>query len=332
MFLAVVLCFFMIHDIKDFKKLAAIYVWQAAIICFFIILEYYSDFNIAFELGRTNPNYTSDIHSKAANSIFRSGFYRVSGIDGNAVMTGYRLSFYFPLLLWYVTRKRLIFISVLPLLLICVSLIMLQTRAAFVAIIVATIYLLIEMIYYNKMNISKRFGNLGKILILFSLTSLIIFTATPTIRTILSTFFYDSLNPFDMTSGYNIQGKLDRIPRAWYYFQQHPIIGYGSPQNAYFQVMKTDDIPAPLIYLLAGGIPLALVYLSMLLYMPYSVFMYSKTPLLSDNMKTLLLFASASFVAGVVVVFSNYQETHFMIMYMLYISIYKVFSPGVKKV
>jgi hypothetical protein len=323
-FMAVTICYLIIQDTNDLKKLVVIYAWQAAFIGLFIIIEYYTDFSIAIALGSTNPNFSSEVATKASASMYRSGFYRVSGLDGNAVMTGYRLAFYFPLVLWYATWKRLNIINLIPLLAICVGFIMLQTRAAFIAIVIATVYLFFELIYRQSISLSKRVGNIFKIVIMLSLAAIIIAAISPAIKAIITTFILDSLNSSYAVAGYTLQAKISRLPIAWHHFLQHPIIGYGSPQNAYFNVMRTDDIPAPMIYLLAGGFPLGMAYLAHLLYMPYSIFKYSKTMSIDDNMKILLLVASSSFVAGIVVLFSNFQEAHIMIMTMLYIAFYKI--------
>jgi len=59
--------------------------------------------------------------------------------------------------------------------------------------------------------------------------------------------------------------------------------------------------------------------------MPYSTFRLSKIRGLSSPQREFLIYACSAFVGGIVVVFSNWQEAHFLIMFMLYISIYKVY-------
>ena len=90
--------------------------------------------------------------------------------------------------------------------------------------------------------------------------------------------------------------------------------------------MRYNDLPSPLIYLLSGGIILFLTYLFMIFYMPYSVFSLSKIRGLSSSQREFLIYACSAFVGGIVVVFSNWQEAHFLIMYMLYISIFKIYK------
>ena len=67
------------------------------------------------------------------------------------------------------------------------------------------------------------------------------------------------------------------------------------------------------------------LYLMLIAYMPYSALRLSMLKEFSMAQRDILMFSGIAFLGGVVCVFSNWQEQHFLIMYMLYISIYKVY-------
>lgn len=328
--LAFALCYILIRDEKDLNSLIKIFVWQGFLIGIFILFEFYTDFNINVIIRQTIAGADMEmIRPKGLYPTFRSGQFRPMGIDGNAVHTSYRLTFLFPLALWVFLRRKAF--GLLPLLGVACGLILLQVRAAFVGIFVS-IFVLVFCI--------AIFGRFKWIRKLRMLTALFIFLAVPTLSLV---FFTPSIidRIEHMVSGtlsggnpakkeFSLDSKLSRIPDVIDYFKQKPLLGYGSPRYAYIGVMGGRDLPAPLIYLLAGGIPLCGIYLIMIWYMPFSVFQLSRTKGLNFRQRELLIFICSGFVGGVVVTFSNLPQTHFMIMYMLYISIYRVYM--IKKI
>jgi hypothetical protein len=331
--LAFALCYILIRDEKDLKRLVKIFVWQAALISVFIMFEYFTDFDINILLRKTIPGYDfSTLQSKHLLSIekieglTRSGIVRAMGIDGNAVSTAYRLAFLFPLALFYVVSDKLLLKPwrSLPLLSVVIGLYLLQTRAAFVGVFVSLLALVIGIALLKRVRIIRKLRILVLLAMLLIVPSFLVVLINPSIGKSAYTLLEKSLYPFSRNE-LSIQPKLARIPVAIDYFMAKPFSGYGSPQYAYFGVMSCRDLPSPVIYLLAGGISLCLIYLVMIFYMPYSVFRLSRRGGLNPDQRVFLTYAVAAFVGGVVVVFSNWQETHFMIMYMFYISIYKVY-------
>lgn len=209
--------------------------------------------------------------------------------------------------------------NVLPLFIVITSFIFLQTRAVFVAIAVSLTVYIFFLILRGKVRLLLRTG-VAMLTILVSLMVIV-----PSSFEIVHSFIDESFAPVYLDRGENVQAKIDRIPVAIDYFLKKPLSGYGSPQYAYFVVMNTDDIPSPLIYLLAGGIPLCFIYLMLIAYMPYSTLRLSMYKEFSMAQRDILMFSGIAFLGGVICVFSNWQEAHFLIMYMLYISIYKVY-------
>ena len=323
LFCSLVLCFVLIKTINDFEKLIKILVWSGAVIGFFIIIEYFTDFSVGYELAKTNPNFYGQVHAKDHLEIYRGGFYRPSGIAGSAVHTGYYLVFLFPLTLWYLLKSRLKILNTIPVILVVIGLIMLQTRAVYVAVFISIIIVLIELTFIKGLKTIA--SNIKTTLTIIIIVAFVIF-AFPLTRNISFNLVSKSFQEYNVPgSQYSLGAKVThRIPLALGYFYQHPIIGYGSPQYVYYNVMTTFDLPNTILMFLAGGIPLGLVYLLMLFYMPYSVFKFSKSKLLNVSKKQFLIYASAAFMAGIVVVFSGHNDMHFWIMYMLYVSIYKL--------
>lgn len=331
--LAFALCYILIRDEKDLQRLVKIFVWQGFLISVFIILDFLTDFNVNLLLRKTIPEYDlmslqSKQYSSAAQivGLTRGGILRPMGIDGNAVQTGYRLAFLFPLALFYAISDKLLLKPwrSLPLLFVVIGLIMLYTRAAFAGVFVSLLALVIGIALLKKVRIIRKLRILVLLAMLLIVPSFLVVLINPSIGKSAYTVLEKSLYPFSRNE-LSIQPKLARIPVAIDYFMAKPFSGYGSPQYAYFGVMSCRDLPSPLIYLLAGGIFLCVIYLVMIFYMSYSVFRLSRKTWLNPAQKEFLAYACAAFVGGVVVVFSNWQEEHFMIMYMLYISIYKVY-------
>lgn len=324
--LAFLLCFVLIRDEEDLFKLGKIFVWQGALIGVFIILEYFTDFDISVFLRSTVPGYDLyDLQAKQYVYTTRAGFFRASGIDGNAVQTGYRLAFLFPLTLWYASRSRKNLLYMIPLVCVSVGLIFLQTRAALGGILVGCLVLFFGFATMRKISIGSRLALFMKLGVIAAIPILFVMIFSPTMLNIATGFWQESVVPTLMGTDIGTQSKTARIPVAIDHFLEKPFWGHGSPQYAYYVVMHTDDIPSLFIYLLSGGIFLGILFLVLIYYLPKSVLTLAKRGDFEIEQREFLLFSAAAFVAGVVVIFSNWQEAHFMIMYMLYISIYKVY-------
>ena len=320
-----------INNEKDLNLLVKIFVWQAAFIGLFILIEYYGDFSIGKTLAATNPNFDIEqTRDKSINTIFRSGFYRVSGLDNNAVNTGYRLAFLFPLVLWNSIQKQNSIIKAIPLLLVITGLFLLQTRAAFISIIISMLFLGGILISDNKMGASFRFTYLFRMLLLLSSLTLVLLIISPTLQGVVSGFFSKTM--VSSFTGYDVSiiNKLNRLPVAFSYLLSNPLIGFGSPQAVYFNLMATEDIPGAFIYFLAGGVVLGSLYLYIHSYMPFLLLKLSKLNYFDRHTKLLLIYSSCAFLAGFICTFSNYAETHFWVMYILFGAIYKTYFLSIK--
>jgi len=320
------LCFILIRSEEDLIRLVKIFVWQAAVISLFIIVEFCTDFSLSEALLRTVPGHdVSSIVSKKHEIITRAGMYRPAGIDGHPVFTAYRLTFLFLLTLWYGYGKKPL--RWVPFVITLAGLFLLQTRATYVAVCAGLAFIIMELVLLKGVSIVKKIKKGAKLGLLMAGVLIVITVFYPEIINKTNAYMEKIWIITEETNwDLSITIKLDRIPVAFGHFMNRPIMGYGSPEHVLGAVMKGQDLPAPMIYLLSGGMVLFFIYISILFYMPYSLYKMSKGKLLSVDRRRFLAFASAAFLAGVLVVFSNWAEKHFMIMFMLYISICKVYT------
>ena len=312
-----ILCFIIIKEEKDLYKLTKIFAWQAGIIGLFIIIEYLTQVRIAVILAKTNPHV--DIYSLweglAPEYYRRSEMYRACGIDGHPVFTGFRLAFLFPITLWYASQNK--FIGSIIVFITALGVLLLQARMAIVVIIIASIFI----IFLTNRKIIFPVSIVGIISMLFLLY-------TPSLNVLIKDFWYQSFAP--IMQGLNnpdMARRYDHITYAIGKFLDNPLLGSGSPDYVLMILMGCDDLPAPIIYLVSGGILLFLSYILMIFSFPLSIFKFQilNSKYLSSSQKYYLKFMTIAFFSGVFVVFSNWCERHFLIMFMLYISIFKIF-------
>jgi len=307
--------FVMIKSPKDLDKLFKIMVWQSAIIGLLIIVEYYTSFN--WVLFLRNSLHQIDV-SKTNSSYIRSGVYRPMGIDGNSVQTAYRLVFLFPLTLWYSLRGK--FLNFIPLILVSIGLIFLQTRAAFISLAFSMLVLIFLVAFSKKdRKMRKRLFKIFFSAILFLGLGLFIFSG---IYHIVVHFFSGFLGTdTELSVGHDTRDLFIFI--ALRHIISSPIWGYGSPGYVYNTLMNAMDLPAPILYFLSGGIILFVVYLYQLYFLSTSLLRYIKKLIVNRDLEYKALFVSIGLIAGNAVLFFNWQENHIMIMYMVYIAVVK---------
>ena len=332
-FLSVFLSFILIRNVNDLYRLAKIFVFHSFFISFFVIVEFYTDFNYTLFLQSTMPGKSIEdlnVNSKQFNKKHRGGIYRPGGIDGNAVATGFRLSFLFPLTIWFINRKNLL--TFLPALSTFLALLLMQTRAAWFSVIIGFI-LMIYQILINQ-NLRHIISRVKKTLSTLIIVSFIFVLLQPDFIKVAINLYNVITTSFDFSpdSRHSVQFKIIRIPVAIAFILQSPIWGHlVSPRWSYLIIMDGEDIPAPLVYGISGGIILIIIYLMMLFYMSYSSHKMMKINYIINRDKFLLFFCPPAFLAGAIGQFSNWQDTHLLIMYMFYMALYKTFIFDKKK-
>lgn len=331
LFMSFLIGYVVIRDEGDMYLLVKVFVWQAALIGFFIILEYFGDFSIGKILSATNPNFDIEqIRDKNFNAIFRSGFYRVSGLDNNSVNTGYRLAFLFPIVLWYSFQKQNKIIKIIPLALVLAGLFLLQTRAAFLSVLISMLFLVLFLSKNKTIGLAFKFRNLIQVLFLLLFVTTFILTSSPSLWGIVSEFLSKTMVLSVAGDDVSVINKFNRLPTAYSFFISSPFLGYGSTLAVYYNLMFTEDLPGVIAYFLAGGVVLGSLFIYIHSYMPYILFKISKMSYINKNTKLLLIYSSCAYIAGFLCVFSNFVETHFWIMYIMFGAIYKTYFLSVK--
>ncbi len=308
--------FVMIKSQKDLDRLFRIMVWQSAIIGLLIIIEYFTSFN--YVLFLRNAAHQMDV-SKINTSYMRSGVYRPMGIDGNSVQTAYRLAFLFPLTIWYSLKGR--FVNFIPLFLVIIGLVFLQTRAAFIAIALSMVFLFYLLQFRNK---NKRINkSLYKKLFWGIILGTILFFTFHTLNQIGTRFFESFLGSNTKLSVEN--DTRDRfIFIALNFIKNNLFWGYGSPSYVYYDLMNAMDLPSPVLYFLVGGIFFLMIYLYLLYTLVFSLTKYISIQTSNIKLNTKLIFLSVGLLAGNIVLFFNWQENHNMIMYLTFVATIKV--------
>ncbi len=310
MLIGFLLAYIIVHDKNDIERILRIYSIQGAFIGLFIVIGYYTDFSLEEMFRSTIPGY--DIERVYA--FVRSYNVRVNGLDGSAVLTAARLSVLISIALYYYFYSRDKF-GILYLLLVIMGLVLLQTRAAFVSIPISGMFMLMHFPKFPIRLLKRMTARTIPLiaLVVASLSSIII-----VVRGFMPYLVRSLFEPLQSSS---VMVKVDRIPIALQYFRSRPFAGYGSPHYVYYEIMNTADLPAPLIYLLAGGIFMFTLYMTFLFYMPYKTYQfYRKKGDIS------LLFISVALLSGAIMPMSNWIETHFVIMLILYTAVKIVYS------
>jgi len=315
MIFPIIIAAFTIESEDDLKKLTNIFVFQAVFISIFIMIEYFYGFNISVLLTRTKP--TIDEASLWSGQVLetykRSGYYRMSGIDGHPVYTGYRMAFLFPIILWYMTKKRVLGASFV--LLAFIALLFLQTRMAIIAVLFS--------IMLTPVLLKKKLAKY--VLMLFVL--FIILYQVNFIRTYVKEFWYDSFQDVTYGTGSrDMEERYNRIPLAIKAFRESPITGYGSTYYVLYKVMPlhSNDIPAPIMYLVAAGIFSFIAYILIFIGMLFNIYKLSNKRKNTAEINIYFKYMFVAFFAGFLVLCANTVENHVIIMLMLYTAIIKV--------
>jgi hypothetical protein len=310
MLISFLLVYIIVHNRTDIDRILRIYSIQGAFIGIFIVIGYYTDFSLEELFRSTIPGYNIE----RIYAFVRSYNVRVNGLDGSAVLTAARLTvlIFISQYCYFFTRNRVVIVHIL---LIIMGLVLLQTRAAFVSILISGSLLLIPLSKLPQRYLKNIFRKSIPLVLL-------IMASLSTVMIVMKGFFPMLLNSITnpLQNG-SMLAKLDRIPIAIQYFLLRPFTGYGSPHHVYYDIMQTNDLPAPFIYLLSGGIFMFMLYMIILLYMPYKIYRYYQ--IYGDIS---LLFISMALLAGIIMPMSNWIETHFVIMLILYASVNKVYS------
>jgi hypothetical protein len=307
----VLIAAFMIKTKEDLELLVKALVFQSFLVNGFIMIEYSLGFNISVLLKSTNPNIdtTGLWVGEVAEGYRRSGYYRVSGVDGHPVFTGYRMAFLFPLIILYMKNNRIggwIGAGIALL-----GVMFLQTRATILALGLS----MIAIALFNK---KKRL--FLPIIVILAIVFLGI--QIPFISEFLGNFWYASFEQLvEGIDNPHMAQRYYRIPYAFSLFLESPFIGYGSKEFALYNVMPANDndLPAPILYTLAGGIFVGLAYVSIFIGMIGGAYRIGQKNLLEkENINYMMI----AFMTGFFVLCINTAENHVISMLLLYTGLY----------
>ena len=308
--------FFLIQKESDFKKLLQILTWHGLIFCLIIYLDFFEIINIQILVAKMIPNF-----NMAYNEIdgIRAGIRRVSGFDGNSINSAVRLVILFPISLLLIKFNNKLKNYIFPIFLI-LSILILFSRAAYISLILALIFII-----FNQINIIKKGLNklvsLFKILIIIAGSSIILFFISPFIQNIILSLYVFST---DLSTLTNLNARTVMMPLVYEMVLGNSYFGvFRSPFFVYEELLGGHDLPSPLIYSISGGIPLLLLFLNWIRIMPFYFLRKFYFRNESRDFKIILVYISASFIGGIIPVFSNWIDTQNSLMIIIFRATYK---------
>jgi O-Antigen ligase len=328
LFLSVTIGYVLVRDERDLNRLISIFCWHGAVIGFLVIIEFTTQISTYRLLSSTNPHQ----NLLSLQSLTRAGFFRPQGLDGNSVQSAYRLVFLAPFALWYAVDRGRGAKRFVPVTGVIIALALLQTRAAWVALFVGLAALPFSLTLASRASLLAKLKTLAAPLLSGAVALTLIAVAFPTTQEVFVTSLSETLAPLLQGDLRLVDAKLSRIPVALELIARRPLTGYGSPQFVYYELMQTDDLPSLLIYVLSGGLILGLLFLALLASMVGGMLRHVHERALSQSQRIFAAFALSGFLAGTVVVFSNWQERHFLEMYLVYMAIYRVYAGSATRI
>ena len=331
---AIMLPFLIINNQESLFKLLKIYVFFSAIMSIILIFEVFGNFSIggiiaeyfvpAVREGLQGASITSIVDSQSTRGSF---LHRGYGLWGGE-RTAYLMTFLFPLTLWYMLYNDLSKfnpIKYFPFILSIFSLFLMQTRVTFIIVIVELFIITLLYAIFLDNKLLKQFFSLVIKLVMFVVISYIVLPSNITYGAInfFNYLFIESLYGGQLS----MEIKMDRIPIAISVIMESPIWGHlVSRHHAYGILMRYEDLPGPLIYMISGGFILLTLYLIMLFKMPFDLYNIMKLYKYENKMKVMFIYVIAALLGGCLINFSNYSEAHFVMMFIIYVSIYKVYK------
>jgi hypothetical protein len=311
-----IVSFLTITNEQDFNRLIEIFVWSSAVIGLLCIIELLTFVNINRELYlATSPTINYDELPLAA---YRGEFLRPAGPEGDPISTGIKLAFFFPFTLWYFSKNKLI--GWLPCILTIIGIFVCQSRAVVISILLSMLFIMTK----------SRF--MTKWILAISLIAILLVINVPLFSDYVGSFISErfiseTIVPLMAGDGPTEDVRVISIPLSIDYFLNSPIFGHGSSIYSYEVLMDYGDLPAPLLYLVSGGLLLFLPYMSFLFGMVMSVSKVLKKTLIkaAATHRIILLFLAFAFLNGIFPLFFNTTEKHMSTMIMAYAAFFRVF-------
>ena len=317
LFVGFVLPILAIKCFDDFTRLIKYLIVQLSLFCVLILLEYFTRIQINGFL--VNASSLTSITGEGIAFEIRAGFYRVNGIDSNAVQTAYRIVMLLPLTILYLIKRNIFYMF--PFILAIISIILLQSRASMFVAIFSFFILSFILIFSKQIDFLEKKTILRKYIYLFILFSVLIIFFFPFIFDI---FIASYINIFKTQQYVDYELVRDRdlwIQNAYKVFMKKPYFGYGSPINAYKNV-DWNDLPSYGIYFLSGGIFLGFFYF--LFWGSLFLDLHRFLKIINKKIHFALLVSAISVFAGFAVTLFNWQERHYLVLFLIFFAMAKL--------
>ena len=315
-YISITLGYFLIQSENDYKKFINILTVHGLIFGVVIFLDFLDIANIQLFIAEIVPNFDIGLN-RIGHS--RAGIKRVSGLDGNSINSAVRLVVLIPIAILNLKFQKK-GINYVFLIFIFISMIILMSRAAYIALFI-TIFFII----YQTANLKKSF--FSKVLTLFkmffsiSIILLVLFTFVPFLNNIFQQLFIFS---FEVSTLNNLDQRTSMFPKVYELVTSNPFLGQlKSPLYVYNEVLGGHDLASPLIYIISGGLVLLISFLNWAIRMPFYFLRKRSLEANSNEMNSILILVSSSFVAGFIPMFSNWIDTSVSLTIIIFCATFK---------
>lgn len=316
-YISITLGYFLIQSENDYKKFINILTVHALIFGVVIFLDFLDIANIQLFIAKLVPNFDSAINNMGSD--FRAGIKRVSGLDGNAINSAVRLVILLPIAILNnkFQKKRINYVF---LLFIFCSMIILLSRAAYIALLLALFFIIYQTAKLKK-NFFIKVSTLLKMFFLISTILLVLFTFIPFLNNVFQQILIFS---FEASTIDNLDQRTQISPRVYDMVTNNLLLGQlKSPLYIYNEVLGGHDLASPLIYIISGGFILVISFLNWTIRMPFYFLRRRSIKANTEELNSILILVSSSFVGGLIPMLSNWIDTSVSLMIIIFCATFK---------
>lgn len=315
-YISITLGYFLIQSENDYKKFIKILTVHGLIFGVVIFLDFLDIANIQIFIAEFVPNYDIDLNRIGHT---RAGIKRVSGLDGNSINSAVRLVVLIPVAILNLKFQKKS-INYFFLVFIFCSMIILMSRAAYIALLVTIFFIIYKTASLKKSFFSKVL-TLSKMFFSISIILLLLFTFIPFLNNLLQQLIIFS---FESSTLENLDQRTYMFPKVYELVNSNPFLGqFKSPLYVYNEVLGGHDLASPLIYLISGGFVLLISFLNWTIRMPFCFLRKRSLEANSNEMNSILILVSSSFVAGFIPMFSNWIDTSVSLTIIIFCATFK---------
>lgn len=316
-YVSITLGYFLIQSENDYKKFINILTVHGLIFGVVIFLDFLGIANIQLFIAKIVPNFDSALNNMGNDT--RAGIKRVSGLDGNAINSAVRLVILLPIAFLNNKFQKKI-INYIFLFFIFCSMIILMSRAAYIGLLVALFFII-----YQNANLEKSFFikalALFKNFFLFSIILLALFTFVPFLNNVFQQIYIYS---FEKSTLENLDQRTHMFVFVYDLVTSNPLLGQlKSPLYVYNEILNGHDLASPLIYIISGGPVLIISFFNWMIRMPFYFLRRRSIKTNTEELNSILILVSASFIGGLIPMFSNWIDTSISLMIIIFCATFK---------